>query len=204
MRNALITGATGGIGSSLIQKFHENGYTICATGTNNEKLIALQEKYQERLKIIRCDLSDSTQIRELVDKSNKFYGSTNILVNNAGITKDNLFIKMKDDQWDEVISINLNANFLLTKLIIKDMIKARWGRIINISSDAARIGNSGQANYVASKSAVEGMSKTIANEVATRGITVNCVAPGFINTKILDSVDEKRLNAKRKKYLWLE
>ncbi len=199
MRNALITGATGGIGSSLIQKFHENGYTICATGTNNEKLIALQEKYQERLKIIRCDLSDSTQIRELVDKSNKFYGSTNILVNNAGITKDNLFIKMKDDQWDEVISINLNANFLLTKLIIKDMIKARWGRIINISSDAARIGNSGQANYVASKSAVEGMSKTIANEVATRGITVNCVAPGFINTEILDSVDEKRLNAMKEK-----
>ena len=121
------------------------------------------------------------------------FGQIDILINNAGITRDNLFLRMKDSEWDDVINLNLNSNFILTKLIIKDMIKKKWGRVINISSTAAKIGNSGQANYVASKSAIEGLTRTLANEVASRGITVNCVAPGFVNTEILDSLEKSRL-----------
>ena len=199
MKNVLITGATGGIGQSLVKVFHANGYNVCATGTNVKKLNYLENKYQTRFKSIQCDLSDNAQIKALVEESNKFYGNTNILINNAGITKDNLFLRMKDDEWNDVININLNSNYKLTKLIIKDMIRAKWGRIVNISSDAAKIGNPGQSNYVASKAAIEGLTRTIANEVASRGITVNCVAPGFIKTEILDSVDKKRLRAMEEK-----
>jgi 3-oxoacyl-[acyl-carrier protein] reductase len=199
MKNVLITGATGGIGQSLVKVFHANGYKVCATGTNVEKLNFLEKKYETCFKGIQCDLSDEVQIKKLVEESNKFYGSTNILINNAGITKDNLFLRMKDDEWNDVININLNSNYKLTKIVIKDMIKSKWGRIINISSDAAKIGNPGQSNYVASKSAIEGLTRTIANEVASRGITVNCVAPGFIKTEILDSVDKKKLSAMEEK-----
>ena len=140
-----------------------------------------------------------SQIKDLVTQTNEFYGNTNILINNAGITKDNLFLRMNDDEWNDVINLNLNSNYKLTKMIIKDMIKAKWGRIINISSDAAKIGNPGQTNYVASKSAIEGMTRSIANEVASRGITVNCIAPGFVNTDILQTIDEKRLNIMKEK-----
>ena len=199
MKNVLITGATGGIGQSLVKVFHVNGCNVCATGTNVDKLSFLEKKYETRFKGIQCDLSDDDQIKRLAEESNKYYGSTNILINNAGITKDNLFLRMKDDEWNDVININLNSNFKLTKIIIKDMIKAKWGRIVNISSDAAKIGNPGQSNYVASKSAIEGLTRTIANEVASRGITVNCVAPGFIKTEILDSVDKKRLSMMEEK-----
>ena len=199
MKNVLITGATGGIGQSLVKAFHANGYKICATGTNVEKLSFLEKKYDANFKGIQCDLSDDDQLKKLVEESNKYYGSTNILINNAGITKDNLFLRMKDDEWNDVININLNSNYKLTKIVIKDMIKAKWGRIVNISSDAAKIGNPGQSNYVASKSAIEGLTRTIANEVASRGITVNCVAPGFVKTEILDSVDKKRLGVMEEK-----
>ena len=199
MKNVLITGATGGIGQSLVKVFHVNGYNVCATGTNIDKLSLLEKKYQARFKGIQCDLSDDDQLKKLAEESNKYYGSTNILINNAGITKDNLFLRMKDDEWNDVININLNSNYKLTKIVIKDMIKAKWGRIVNISSDAAKIGNPGQSNYVASKSAIEGLTRTIANEVASRGITVNCVAPGFIKTEILDSVDKKRLSMMEEK-----
>ena len=199
MKNVLITGATGGIGQSLVKVFHANGYNICATGTNVEKLSLLEKKYESRFKGIKCDLSDDDQLKKLAEESNKYYGSTNILINNAGITKDNLFLRMKDDEWNDVININLNSNYKLTKIVIKDMIKSKWGRIVNISSDAAKIGNPGQSNYVASKSAIEGLTRTIANEVASRGITVNCVAPGFIKTEILDSVDKKKLSAMEEK-----
>ena len=199
MKNVLITGATGGIGQSLVKIFHTNGYTICATGTNTEKLNQLEKKYEERLKTIKCDLFDDAEIEKLVIKSNDFYGKTNILINNAGITKDNLFIRMKDNEWNDVINLNLNSNYKLTKIIIKDMIKSKWGRVINISSDAAKIGNPGQSNYVAAKAAIEGVTRTIANEVASRGITVNCIAPGFIQTEILDGIDEKRLGMMQEK-----
>ena len=199
MKNVLITGATGGIGLALVKFFHENGYIICATGTNSQKLNILEKTYKDRLKSIKCDLSESAQIDDLVRKTKEFYGTTNILINNAGITKDNLLLRMKDEEWNEVINLNLNSNFKLTKLIIKDMIKSKWGRVINISSDAAKIGNPGQSNYVASKAAIEGMTKTIANEVASRGVTVNCVAPGFVQTEILDTVDERTLERMKEK-----
>ncbi len=199
MRNVLITGATGGIGQSLVRIFHENGYKICATGTNSDKLNDLESRYKERFKSINCDLADELQISNLVEETNEYYGQTEILINNAGITKDNLFIRMKDDDWEDVININLNSNYKLTKSVIKDMIRAKWGRVINITSDAAKIGNPGQSNYVASKAAVEGMTRTIANEVASRGITVNCIAPGFIATEILDTVDKKKLSVMQDK-----
>ncbi len=199
MKNVLITGATGGIGQSLVSIYHSNGYNICATGTNIDKLDFLEKKYKERLKCIKCDLSKSSQIEEMVIKSKDFYGATNVLINNAGVTKDNLLLRMSDSEWEEVININLNSNYKLTKLIVKDMIKVRWGRIINITSDAAKIGNPGQANYVASKAGIEGITRTIANEVATRGITVNCVSPGFVRTEILDTIDEKKLSMMEEK-----
>lgn len=199
MKNVLITGATGGIGQSLVKTFHKKGYIVCVTGTNREKLSKLEDSYTGRIKTIQCDLTDHSQIEKLVAESNEFYGSVNILINNAGITKDNLFIRMKDDEWNEVLQLNLNSNYKLTKLIIKDMIKLKWGRIVNITSDAAKIGNPGQSNYVASKAAIEGMTKSIANEVASRGITVNCVSPGFVNTEILDTIDKTRLDSMKDK-----
>ncbi len=195
MKNVLITGATGGIGSALVSIFHKNGYNIFATGTNTEKLKSLKEKYNERLGCLKSDLLDKSQIERIVKTANEHFGTIHILINNAGITKDNLFIRMKDQEWNDVLNVNLNANYLLTKLVIKDMIKSKWGRVINISSDAAKLGNSGQANYVASKSAIEGITRTIANEVATRGITVNCVSPGFIKTDIIETINKDRLNS---------
>ena len=194
MKNVLITGATGGIGDALVAKFHDNGFNVCATGTSKAKLELLSKKYI-KLKCIECDLSNKEQINYLVEEANKAFGRIDVLVNNAGITRDNLFLRMKDHEWEEVLNVNLNSNFILTKLVIKDMFKNKWGRIINITSDAAKIGNPGQSNYVASKSALEGLTRTIANEVASRNITVNCVSPGFIDTDILSSVDKSRLDS---------
>ena len=193
MKNVLITGATGGIGSSILKIFYDNNYNICVTGTNMDKLNEIEINYKGKIKCISCNLNDELQIENLVQQSNEYYGSTDILINNAGITRDNLFLRMKDEEWNDVININLNANFKLTKLLLKGMIKSRWGRIVNISSDAAKIGNAGQANYVASKSAIEGLTRTLANEVASRGVTVNCVSPGFVDTEILETIDKKTL-----------
>ena len=195
MKNVMITGATGGIGNSLLDIFNKNNYKICATGTNPEKLRSIEENYGGKIKCIKCNLSEDQEIESLVDQSYEFYGNTHILINNAGITKDNLILRMKNEEWEEVINTNLNSNFKLTKRIIKGMIKDRWGRIVNITSDAAKIGNAGQANYVASKSAIEGFTRTLANEVASRGVTVNSVSPGFVRTSILDTINEDRLTA---------
>ena len=199
MKNVLITGATGGIGKSLVSKFNKNGFNVCATGTNTEKLSELDKKYGKNIKCIRCDLSNETEIKELIIQAKEYFGHINILINNAGITKDNIFIRMSESEWDDVIKVNLSANFKLTKLVIKDMVKSKWGRVVNISSDAAKIGNPGQANYVATKSAIEGLTRTIANEVASRGITVNAVSPGFIETDIIESVNKERLETMLKK-----
>ena len=193
MKNVLITGATGGIGSSILSLFFNNNYNICVTGTNVDKLNEIEVSYKGKVRVISCNLNDELQIENLVKQSHEYYGTTDILINNAGITKDNLFLRMKDEEWNDVININLNSNFKLTKKILKGMIKNRWGRIINISSAAAKIGNSGQANYVASKSAIEGLTRTIANEVASRGVTVNCVSPGFIDTEILETINKNTL-----------
>ena len=193
MKNVLITGATGGIGSSILTIFHENGFNVIASGTNENKLKKLEDKYSERLLTIKCDLSNESEINDLVSHAQSSCDSIDILINNAGITKDNVFLRMKKDQWDDVLNVNLNSNFLLTKSIIKGMIKKRWGRVVNISSVVAKMGNAGQANYVASKSAIEGFSRTLAQEVASRNITINCVAPGFVDTDILSTIEPKKL-----------
>ena len=193
MKNVLITGATGGIGSAILDIYYKNGFNIIASGTNEDKLKKLQDKYSERVSAIKCDLSDENQINYLISQAQSICDSIDILVNNAGITKDNVFLRMQKDQWDDVIHLNLNSNFILTKLVIKGMIKKRWGRIINITSVVAKMGNAGQANYVASKSAIEGFSRSLAQEVASRNITINCVAPGFIDTDILSTVDPEKL-----------
>ena len=193
MKNVLITGATGGIGSAILDIFYKNGFNIIASGTNEDKLKKLQDKYSERVSTIKCDLSDENQINHLVSQAQSSCDSIDILINNAGITKDNVFLRMQKDQWDDVINVNLNSNFLLTKLVIKGMIKKRWGRIVNITSVVAKMGNAGQANYVASKSAIEGFSRTLAQEVASRNITINCVAPGFVDTDILSTIEPEKL-----------
>ena len=193
MKNVLITGATGGIGDSIVEIFHKNGFNIVASGTNDEKLDKLSSKYPERLKAIKCDLFKESDINFLYEQASQYCGSIDILINNAGITKDNVFLRMQKDQWDEVVNINLNSNFIITKLVIKGMVKKRWGRIVNISSVVAKMGNPGQTNYVASKAAIEGFSRSLALEVASRNITVNCVAPGFINTDILSSIEPEKL-----------
>lgn len=193
MKNVLITGATGGIGSAILDIFYKNGFNIIASGTNEDKLKKLQDKYSERVSAIKCDLSDENQINHLVSQAQASCDSIDILINNAGITKDNVFLRMQKDQWDDVLNVNLNSNFLLTKLVIKGMIKKRWGRIVNITSVVAKMGNAGQANYVASKSAIEGFSRSLAQEVASRNITINCVAPGFVDTDILSTIEPEKL-----------
>jgi len=195
MKNILITGATGGIGSALIDSFYGNGYNLFVTGSNKEKLQSIKSKYPKNLEIYACDLSENKEIVDLMEKAEEYFGNIDILINNAGITKDNLFLRISDDDWKAVIDINLNANFSITKIAIKGMVKKKWGRVVNISSDAAKIGNPGQTNYVASKSAIEGFSRSLANEVASRNITVNCVSPGFINTNILDSIEQSKLES---------
>tara|TARA_B100000965_G_scaffold404075_1_gene433854 strand:+ start:1815 stop:2534 length:720 start_codon:yes stop_codon:yes gene_type:complete len=198
MKNVLITGATGGIGSALIDSFYSNEFNLFLTGSNKEKLQSIKSKYTQNLETCVCDLSKDKEIDELMKKANEYFGSIDILINNAGITKDNLFLRINNEDWNQVININLNANFSITKTAIKDMVKKRWGRIINISSDAAKIGNPGQTNYVASKSAIEGFSRSLANEVAARNITVNCISPGFINTNILDGIEKDKLESMAK------
>ncbi len=198
MKNVLITGATGGIGFSLVDAFYSNEFNLFVTGSNNEKLQSIKSKYPENLEICVCDLSKEKEISELMKKAEEYFGSVDILINNAGITKDNLFLRINNEDWNQVMNINLNANFLITKIAIKGMVKKKWGRVINISSDAAKIGNPGQTNYVASKSALEGFSRSLATEVAARNITVNCISPGFINTNMLDSIEQDRLESMTK------
>ena len=198
MKNVLITGATGGIGSALIEEFYNKEYNLLLTGSNKEKLESIKSNYAENLETCACDLSKDKEIDDLIRKAEEYYGSIDILINNAGITKDNLFIRINKEDWNRVIDVNLNANFSITKLAIKGMIKKKWGRVINISSDAAKIGNPGQTNYVASKSAIEGFSRSLASEVASRNVTVNCVSPGFINTSILDNIEQDKLESMAK------
>ena len=198
MKNVLITGATGGIGFALIDAFYSNEFNLFVTGSNREKLESIKSKYPENLETFVCDLSKEEEIDDLMKKSEEYYGSVDILINNAGITKDNLFLRINSEDWNRVININLNANFSITKIAIKGMVKKRWGRVINISSDAAKIGNPGQTNYVASKSAIEGFSRSLATEVAARNITVNCISPGFINTNMLDSLEQDKLESMAK------
>lgn len=191
---ALVTGATGGIGDAIARVIHGQGATVAISGRNQDKLDALASELGDRVHVVPCDLADREQVGGLVDKAVATMGSVDILVNNAGMTKDNLFMVMKDDQWDDVIAVNLTSTFMLMRAGARHMMRARtgYGRIINISSVSGIIGNPGQGNYAASKAGIIGMTKSLAREVASRGITANCIAPGFIKTAMTDALNEKQ------------
>lgn len=191
-KKALITGATGGIGLAIATTLHGAGATVALSGTRKEKLDEIVAQLGERAFAVPANLSDMESVEGLPAAAIEAMGGLDILVNNAGITRDNLAMRMKDDEWDDVINVNLKATFKLSKAVLRPMMKARFGRIINITSVVGTTGNPGQVNYCASKAGTVGMSKSLAQEVASRGITVNCVAPGFIATPMTDVLDEKQ------------
>ena len=194
-KNALITGASGGIGGAIARGLHGAGATVGLSGTQVEPLEALAAELGARAHVLPCNLSDFEAVTALPKQAADLMGSVDILVNNAGITRDNLFMRMSDDEWQSVIDVNLTATMKLCKGVLRGMMKARWGRIVNISSVVGATGNPGQANYAASKAGMIGMSKSLAYEVASRGITVNAVAPGFITTAMTDKLTEDQKSA---------
>ncbi|WP_166415938.1 3-oxoacyl-[acyl-carrier-protein] reductase [Cochlodiniinecator piscidefendens] len=189
-KNALITGASGGIGGEIAKTLHGAGATVVLSGTRLEPLEALAAELGDRAHVLTCNLSDADSVEALPKAAIEAMGSVDILVNNAGITRDNLFMRMKDDEWDSVLNVNLTSTMRLCRGVLRGMMKARWGRIINISSIVGATGNPGQANYAASKAGMVGMSKSLAYEIANRGITVNAVAPGFIATAMTDKLTD--------------
>ena len=189
-KSALVTGASGGIGAEIARVLHGAGASVGISGTREDPLKALAGKLGERVHVLPCNLSDSAAVDALPKQAAEAMGVVDILVNNAGITRDNLFMRMSDEEWQSVIDVNLTAAMKLSKAVIRGMMKARWGRIVNVSSVVGATGNPGQANYAASKAGLVGMSKAIAYEVASRGITVNCIAPGFITTAMTDKLTE--------------
>lgn len=192
-KNALVTGASGGIGAEIARLLHGAGATVGLSGTRVEPLEALAAELGDRAHVLPCNLSDMAAVEALPKQAAEAMGSVDILVNNAGITRDNLFMRMSDEEWQSVLDVNLTATFKLCKGVMRGMMKARWGRIVNISSVVGATGNPGQANYAASKAGMVGMSKSLAYEVASRGITVNAVAPGFIETAMTTKLtDDQR------------
>ena len=194
-KNALITGASGGIGSAIARRLHAAGAKVALSGTRQEPLERLANELGERAFILPCNLNDLAAVEALPKQAIDAHGSLDILVNNAGITRDNLFMRMSDEEWQTVINVNLTATMKLCKGALRGMMKSRWGRIINISSVVGATGNPGQGNYAASKAGMVGMSKSLAYEVASRGITVNVVAPGFIATAMTDKLADDRKEA---------
>ncbi len=189
--NIILTGATGGIGNSILEKLISAGANVLATGTNDEKLNLIKEKYKN-VKINKFDISKHAEIENFVDESYKILGDRiDILINNAGITKDNLSIRMKDDELNKVIDVNLKSTFFISKNVIKKMLKSKKGKIINITSVVGHTGNIGQANYAASKAGIIGMSKSLALEYGKKNITINCVSPGFIISDMTDKIVEE-------------
>ena len=193
-KKALITGASGGIGKELARVLVEYDAEVCISGRNVEELNELKESLGDKCHIIPCDLSNKNEISELVSKSEEVLGQIDILVNNAGITKDNIFLRMSEQEWEDVLNINLNSTFNILKLITKGMVKGKYGRIINISSVVGATGGAGQVNYAASKAGLIGLTKSLSQELATRNITVNCIAPGFIETPMTEKLDDNRKN----------
>jgi len=190
----ILTGATGGIGNSILDKLISVGANVLATGTNQEKLNVIQNKHPN-VKVQKFDLSNHDEIENFINKSYDIFGNKiDILINNAGITKDNLSIRMKDEEWNNVIDINLTSTFLLSKYAIKKMLKNKKGKIINITSVVGHTGNIGQANYAASKAGVVAMSKSLALEYGKKNIKVNCVSPGFINTDMTKKIENEYKN----------
>lgn len=193
-RSALVTGATGGIGEAIARALHKAGAAVAISGRQVDKLETLAGELGERVHVVPCDLADRAKVGKLIDEASGKLGRVDILVNNAGLTKDNLFMVMKDDQWDDVIAVNLTSTFVLMRSAARAMMRSKtgYGRIINISSVSGVIGNPGQGNYAASKAGMIGMTKSLAREVASRGITANCIAPGFIKTAMTDALNEKQ------------
>jgi 3-oxoacyl-[acyl-carrier protein] reductase len=191
-KRALITGASGGIGGAIARTLHANGATVGLSGTRREALESLAGELGERARIFQTDLSRPEEVEALVPAVEEVFGEVDILVNNAGLTRDNLFVRMSDEDWDRVIAVNLTAGFKLIRAALRAMMRRKYGRIISITSVVAVTGNPGQANYIASKAGLTGLTKSLAQEVASRGITVNCVAPGFIATAMTDALNEKQ------------
>jgi 3-oxoacyl-[acyl-carrier protein] reductase len=193
-KTALVTGATGGIGQAIARALHAQGASVVLSGTRSDVLEAIKAELGERVSVAPCNLGDAASVEALPKAAEAMAGAPiDILVNNAGLTRDNLFMRMKDEEWDQVIAIDLTAAFRLSRAVLRNMMKKRWGRIVQITSVVGVTGNPGQGNYAAAKAGIIGMSKALAAEVASRNITVNCVAPGFITTPMTDvlSADQK-------------
>lgn len=194
-RKALVTGASGGIGGAIARSLHAQGADVALSGTRREALEALAAELGDRAHVVQADLSSAASVEALIPAAEAALGGLDILVNNAGVTRDNLFMRMKDDEWDSVIAVNLTASFRLMRAVTKGMMRRRYGRIINIGSVVGTTGNAGQGNYAASKAGLIGMTKALAAEVASRNITVNCVAPGFITSPMTDGLTDKQRDA---------
>jgi 3-oxoacyl-[acyl-carrier protein] reductase len=191
-KTALVTGATGGIGGAIARAFHRQGATVALSGTRREVLDTIAGELKERVHVLPCNLSDTSEVEALVPSAEKAMGQLDILVCNAGITRDNLFVQMKDEEWDQVVAVNLSATFRLTRAATKLMMRKRFGRLIGITSVVGVTGNAGQSNYTAAKAGMIGMFKSIAQEYARRNVTANCIAPGFIATAMTDALNEKQ------------
>jgi len=194
-RTALVTGASGGLGGAIARALHAQGAAVALTGTRRDALEALAAELERRAHPIACDLADTEAVEGLVPAAEAALGSLDILINNAGVTRDGLLVRMKDADWESVLAINLTAAFRLSRAALKGMLKRRYGRIINLTSVVGVQGNAGQVNYAAAKAGMIGMSKALAAELATRGITVNCIAPGFIDSPMTRALDQKQRDA---------
>jgi 3-oxoacyl-[acyl-carrier protein] reductase len=192
-KGAVVTGATGGIGWAIAEALHGQGASLAISGTRAERLDQLAKKLGSRVSVLPCDLRDRPAVVKLAEEAEKALGQVDILVNNAGITHDNLFMRMKDEEWDDVIAVNLTSVFVLTRGVLRGMMRRRSGRIVNIASISGVLGNPGQPNYAASKAGLVGMTKSLAREVSSRGITANAIAPGFISTPMTDSLTPKQV-----------
>jgi 3-oxoacyl-[acyl-carrier protein] reductase len=191
-KTALVTGATGTIGGSIARTLHAQGATVTISGTRQEVLEQLAGQLGERVHVLPCNLADAAAVETLVTRSEQVMGQLDILVANAGVTRDNLLVQLRDEDWDQVIAINLSATFRLTRAAVRGMMRRRFGRVIAITSVVGTTGNPGQANYVAAKAGIAGMIKATAAEYAKRGVTANCVAPGFIVTPMTDRLNDKQ------------
>ncbi len=194
-RTALVTGASGDIGRAIARALHRGGASVALSGTRKEALGALAAELRDNVHVLPCDLADPGAVEELAPAAEAVMGSLDILINNAGLTRDNLALRMKDEEWDLVIAVNLTASFRLARAALKGMVKRRFGRIIGITSIVGVVGNAGQSNYAAAKAGMIGMCKSLAAEVAARNVTVNCVAPGVIDSVMTAALDERQRSA---------
>jgi 3-oxoacyl-[acyl-carrier protein] reductase len=194
-KTALVTGATGGLGGTIAKALQRQGATVALSGTRREVLDGLAAEIGERVHVLPCNLADKNEVEALVPKAEETMGQLDILVANAGITRDNLFVQLKDEDWDQVIDVNLTATFRLTRAAVRGMMRRRVGHVIGVTSVVGVTGNPGQGNYAASKAGMIGMIKSVAAEYARRGVTANCVAPGFISTPMTDKLNEKQREA---------